>query len=261
MLRSGKVSPWWGRREVLRRNGRQGSRRGFRPDSRDLEKARAYTWLHGRWVAGTIAHTRSLYRIRRLTVALDPTPRRQTSGEIPTRPQVLAHLIDLDQRAFERFSTSRSPGLDAAMTIITDASRHSRLPVLFAGALSVLGGATGRRCAGEALVAIGVTTTAANAIVESAGQRRPPGSAPGPVLPSGRTASATAFATVVGHHVPFLALPLNAFAAAVGASRVYNGIHHPRNVVLGWLFGKGVGIAVLRIGGAVEARRTRSNHP
>lgn len=191
-------------------------------------------------------------------MAPDPLPTGHSSGEIPRRPQILVDLIELDQQAFERLSTSRSPGLDAAMTIITDASRHSRLLVMFSGALSVFGGATGRRSAGEALVAVGVTTTATNAIVGSTAQRRPAGSAPGPVLPSGRTASASAFATVIGHHIPLFALPLNAFAVAVGASRVYNGVHHPRNVALGWLFGRGVGAAVLRIGRAVETRRDHS---
>lgn len=183
---------------------------------------------------------------------------RNTSGEIPARPQFLVDLIDLDQKIFERLSASRSPGLGAAMAMITDASRHSRLPVMVAGALTVFGGATGRRCAGEALVAIGVTTTAANAVVESAVQRRPAGSAPGPILPSGRTASSAAFATVVGHHVPLLRLPLHSFAMAVGASRIYNGVHHPRNVALGWLFGRGVGIAVLRMGAAVDSHRARA---
>jgi len=146
------------------------------------------------------------------------------------------------------------------MAVITDASRHSRLPVMVAGALTILGGARGRRSAGEALVAVGVTTTAANAVVESAVQRRPAGSAPGPVLPSGRTASAAAFATVVGSHVPILRVPLHSFAVAVGVSRVYNGVHHPRNVALGWLFGRGVGVAVLRIGAAVDTRRAKAWH-
>ena len=194
-------------------------------------------------------------------MAPEPSPSTRIAGEIPQKPQILVDLIELDQRAFERFSAARSPGLDAGMALITDASRHARLLVMFAGVLSVLGGVVGRRSAGEALIAVGITTTAANAVVGSASQRRPAGSAPGPVLPSGRTASASAFAAVVGHHIPVLALPLNSFAAAVGASRIYNGVHHPRNVVLGWLFGKGVGIAVLRIGRAVETRQNRDTAP
>ena len=181
----------------------------------------------------------------------------QPASEIPERPQLLEWLVDLDQRTFELVSGASSPALDAAMAMVTNASRHARLPVLTAGALSILGGARGRRCAGEALVAVGVTTSAAGAVVEGASQRRPAGSAPGPMLPSGRTASATAFATVVGHHVPLLRIPVEVFAASVGVSRVYNGVHHPRNVVLGWLFGRATGIVVLRIGGAVEARRER----
>jgi membrane-associated phospholipid phosphatase len=55
-----------------------------------------------------------------------------------------------------------------------------------------------------------------------------------------------------------LRIPVEVFAASVGLSRVYNGVHHPRNVILGWLFGRATGIVVLRIGGAVEARRERS---
>lgn len=192
------------------------------------------------------------------TIVTQASSRAQSfTDEIPKRPQVLEHVIALDQRAFEKLSNGGSPATDLAMGAITNASRHSRLLVLIAGALSVLGGGTGRRSAGEALVAVGVTTTVTGAIVKRPVQQRPSGSAPGPVLPSGRTASAAAFATVVGHHVPLLRIPLEAFAAAVGASRVYNGVHHPRNVLLGWLFGKGVGITVLRIGRAVETRRTQ----
>ncbi|MGI9642358.1 MAG: phosphatase PAP2 family protein [Acidimicrobiia bacterium] len=202
-------------------------------------------------------HTSVSHTIRRPPIAPDSSSTARISGEIPQRPQVLLYLIELDQRAFERISSARSPGLDTAMTLITDASRHARLLVMFSGVLSVFGGVVGRRSAGEALIAVGVTTTAANAVVKSAAQRGPAGSAPGPVLPSGRTASASAFATVVGDHIPALSLPLNSFAAAVGASRVYNGVHHPRNVALGWLFGKAVGIAVLRIGRAVEDRQRR----
>ena len=60
-------------------------------------------------------------------------------------------------------------------------------------------------------------------------------------MPSGHTASAAAFTRVVGAAYPRLRIPLNVLAAAIGFSRVYTGVHHPSDVIAGWLLGKGTG--------------------
>ena len=52
-------------------------------------------------------------------------------------------------------------------------------------------------------------------------------------FPSGRSASAAAFAVAVGHLLPWTRWPLRSAAAAVGFSRVYTGVHYPGDVVIG----------------------------
>ncbi len=56
-------------------------------------------------------------------------------------------------------------------------------------------------------------------------------------FPSGRSASAFAFATGVGSVLPCEAVPIRALAALVAYSRVHTGVHHPADVVAGALLG------------------------
>jgi hypothetical protein len=65
-------------------------------------------------------------------------------------------------------------------------------------------------------------------------------------FPSGHAAAAAAFATGVGLEMPALAAPVGALAAAVGISRVVNGVHYPSDIAGGWAFGAGVGMLTLR---------------
>ena len=45
---------------------------------------------------------------------------------------------------------------------------------------------------------------------------------------------------------PALAAPVGAPAAAVGTSRVVNGVHYPSDIARGWAVGVGVGMLTLR---------------
>src|SRR5271169_1372108 len=65
-------------------------------------------------------------------------------------------------------------------------------------------------------------------------------------FPSGHAAAAAAFATGVGLEMPALAAPVGALAAAVGISRVVNGVHYPSDIAGGWAVGVGVAMLTLQ---------------
>lgn len=46
--------------------------------------------------------------------------------------------------------------------------------------------------------------------------------------------------------MPALAAPVGVLAAAVGMSRVVNGVHYPSDIAGGWAVGVGVGMLTLR---------------
>jgi len=81
---------------------------------------------------------------------------------------------------------------------------------------------------------------------EVAAARRPGRTPVTSSFPSGHAAAAAAFATGVGLEMPALAVPVGALAAAVGVSRVVNGVHYPSDIAGGWVFGVGVGMLTLR---------------
>lgn len=56
-------------------------------------------------------------------------------------------------------------------------------------------------------------------------------------FPSGHTLQATAFAIMLAHYYPSLALIMLPFAASVAASRVILGLHYPSDVLVGALLG------------------------
>ena len=115
----------------------------------------------------------------------------------------------------------------------------------------------GRRAALRGLAGMVTASTASNVLAKGLVRRpRPAGEVspdrrPGrtPVtssFPSGHAAAAAAFATGVGLEMPALAAPVGALAAAVGTSRVVNGVHYPSDIAGGWVFGVGVGMLTLR---------------
>lgn len=61
-------------------------------------------------------------------------------------------------------------------------------------------------------------------------------------FPSGHTTASFALATVLSMHSPILTPVLMAFAAFVGFSRIYLGLHYPTDVVIGAGLGISAGI-------------------
>ena len=64
--------------------------------------------------------------------------------------------------------------------------------------------------------------------------------------PDDQTCRCPAFSTGVGLEMPTLAAPVGVLAAAVGMSRVVNGVHYPSDIAGGWAVGVGVGMLTLR---------------
>lgn len=56
-------------------------------------------------------------------------------------------------------------------------------------------------------------------------------------FPSGHTAGAFVFAILIGHLIPIASVPLLIWAALVGYSRVYVGVHYPTDVLAGAILG------------------------
>jgi len=63
-------------------------------------------------------------------------------------------------------------------------------------------------------------------------------------FPSGHAAAAMSLAVAYGIAFPALAVPLVVLALAVGASRVWLGVHYPGDVVVGQLIAAGTGVAM-----------------
>jgi len=160
------------------------------------------------------------------------------------------HAFDVE--VFERVARLDAPALDRTLPRLSTAASYSRIWIGISLALLVRGGRP-RRAALAALAAVAVTSALANLGVKLVSRRRRPTS-PVPEarrlehpastsFPSGHSASAAAFAGVVGHQVPELWLPINALAGSVAFSRVYTGVHYPGDVVIGWLLGRSVASA------------------
>jgi membrane-associated phospholipid phosphatase len=178
--------------------------------------------------------------------------------------QVLAGLDALDQGVYAALAAVPTPTLDGGLARLSRAANGSRLWLVIAAMLS-LAGRGPRRSAIHGVVAIGLTSAVTNLLVKPALRRRrpDPGRARVPgtrnvrmptshSFPSGHTASASAFATVVGHELPWMAVPLRVLASAVAYSRVHTGVHYPGDVVAGALLGATCGHLVTSLTAASE---------
>jgi undecaprenyl-diphosphatase len=147
-----------------------------------------------------------------------------------TNEEALRRLEDADIAVFEAVAGYSSPILDRTMPVLSEAASYSRLWFSIAGLLAVFGGTKGRRTAAEALTALGITSFFANVVLKRATDRRRPVSQvpeerrlPQPSsssFPSGHSASAAAFSSVVGDEYPVLYIPITGLAGLVAFSRV-----------------------------------------
>jgi undecaprenyl-diphosphatase len=167
-----------------------------------------------------------------------------------------------DQRLMTRFGRSRSPALDRFLVAITRAANYSRLWLLIAAALAVLGGRRGRRAAGRGVIAVAIAAAIANGPAKLlVRRRRPPWGSSAALIPmprstsfpSGHSATAFAFATAVSAELPSLAPVLVPLACTVAYSRVYTGVHYPSDVAAGVAIGIGSGV----LAGSLGHRRPR----
>jgi membrane-associated phospholipid phosphatase len=138
-------------------------------------------------------------------------------------------------------ANARTPTLDAELTRLSNTANRSRLWLATAAGLAILGGRRQRRAAALGVAAIGLTSAAINLVIKPVLRRARPdrvgAAVPDPrhvripmshSFPSRHAASASAFATTVGHELPVTALPLRLPAVGVAYSRVHTGRALPR---------------------------------
>jgi membrane-associated phospholipid phosphatase len=140
---------------------------------------------------------------------------------------------------------------------LSRSANSSLLWIAIAAGLGATGDKRARRAALRGLVSVAIASSTANVIVKGLTRRNRPAldipvvrlKIPAPrssSFPSGHSASAAAFATGVALEMPSLALPIGALAAAVGTSRVVNGVHYPSDVLAGFAIGTAAGVLTVR---------------
>jgi diacylglycerol kinase family enzyme len=183
------------------------------------------------------------------------------------RTFLIRQLHEIDVEVVERLAGLESPTMDRLLPPLSEAASHSKIWMAMSIVMAVAGGEKGRRTAFRGLIAVGLTSLLANLVAKSLLRRSRPAhpvpearSLPAPKsssMPSGHTASAAAFAHVVGAAYPRFRIPLNILAAAIGFSRVYTGVHYLSDVAAGWFLGRGVG--AMTLGATVKASMSFSD--
>jgi membrane-associated phospholipid phosphatase len=160
---------------------------------------------------------------------------------------------------------TRSRALDRTLIAITQAANYSRLWLVVAGGLAVLGGQRGRRASGRGLIAIAIAAAVANGPAKLLVRRQRPSSRWRPTLirtprstsfPSGHSAAAVAFATGASADLPILTPVLVPLAGVVAYSRVHTGVHYPSDVAAGVGIGIASGLLAGRSPWRVDVRQT-----
>jgi undecaprenyl-diphosphatase len=172
----------------------------------------------------------------------------QPAVETMSNAQALVELNEADVALFQAVAGYQSPFLDRAMPVLSEAANNSKLWIGIAALMAIFGGRKGRSTAAEGLAAVGVTSAVANLAAKNLVRRKRPQSAvperrrliqpESSSFPSGHTASAAAFSSVVGDEIPMAYIPITGLALGVGFSRVYTGVHYPGDVLVGWFLGR-----------------------
>jgi diacylglycerol kinase family enzyme/membrane-associated phospholipid phosphatase len=183
------------------------------------------------------------------------------------RPRgVVAPLVRLDCRLFARVAGAHLPWLDRGLPLLSRSANHSGLWITIGASLAAGGGRRGQRAAIRGLASIGVTSLVVNQGIKRVVRRPRPSLRNVPAVrrvrvaplttsfPSGHAASAAAFATGAATELPQAGPPLALLAAAVGASRVYVGVHYPLDVLVGASIGAAIAGSTRRVWGTLPAR-------
>ena len=162
-------------------------------------------------------------------------------------------------RASRLLCRDAAAALDTLLPTLTRAADHAVLWVGISAVLMASKRRPAQRAGRRGIVSLAVTSLLVNAIGKRAMPRKRPALGAVPVarrarrrpssssFPSGHAASAAAYATAAGHADPVLGPPLAALAATVGFSRVYTGMHHPSDVLVGAALGTAVGLVGNRL--------------
>ena len=191
----------------------------------------------------------------------------QREGRRDLGSRLLEEFQNLDEAVNRAVQATPTPTLDPIMRRLTQASNFSKLSIGQAALLAVFGGPRGRRTGLLGLAAALSASLVANVVVKLQVRRPRPDRTGRPSsrtaratvtssFPSGHTASAFAFSTVVSQESPLLTLPSQSLAALVGYSRVHSGMHYPSDVIGGAVLGMSIGSVV-----AGTSRRLRSGRP
>jgi len=184
-------------------------------------------------------------------------------------PCELRGLVDaVDLAVHDAVAATATPRLDRLLVGVSNAANYSRVWLVTAAAVAVVGGGRGRRAARGGVLSIALTSALTNMVLKPLARRQRPHEHPGPdsrrvrrpvspSFPSGHAASAFAFAAAMGRAEPGLWLPLHVAAATVAYSRVHTGVHYPSDVVVGAAIGNLCGGVVRRLSVHLAARPRR----
>jgi membrane-associated phospholipid phosphatase len=171
--------------------------------------------------------------------------------------RALRELSTIDHAVYQAVASTPSPALDDPLRRLSNAANRSLIWVVASIVLAGVGGRRGRRAAAAGLASVVVSSAAVNLGFKRLYARERPDRATAGVadarhtqmptsssFPSGHSASGFAFATAVGHQIPWLSFPLRMLAAAVAYSRVHAGVHYPGDAIIGSLAGGAIGLVV-----------------
>src|SRR3954451_20103623 len=171
----------------------------------------------------------------------------------------VTELVRLDSALFGRVARAHTPWLDRTLPPLSRAANHSNVWMAVGASLVTGGGRRGQRAAIRGLGSIAVTSLVVNQGIKRVVRRPRPSLRHVPAVrrvavpplttsfPSGHAASAAAFTTGVAAEFGPVAPALALLAGAVGASRVYVGVHYPLDVVVGAIPGAVIATATRRV--------------
>ncbi|MBR8638766.1 phosphatase PAP2 family protein [Streptomyces tuirus] len=176
-------------------------------------------------------------------------------GHHPLRDRAVA----MDRRLFEAVATRHWPGADSLLLGLSRGANHGTLWFAAAAALAASRTPRARRAATRGLASLGLASLAVTSLARHSIHRPRPLPLPLPLtlrlrrlrrrpgagsLPSGRAASAAAFAAGVALESPAWGAACVPMAASVAVSRVRVGARFPSEVLAGAALGVGAALVV-----------------